>query len=66
MNKLERKIKGWFKYKKRLKHYRLKGTNHHIFKSTGTPCSCSICSPGKIEEKAKYRDKLNKSHHSIK
>jgi hypothetical protein len=26
-----------------------------VFKSTGKPCSCPMCSPGKIEEKAKYR-----------
>lgn len=26
-----------------------------VFKSTGKPCSCAMCSPQKVEEKAKYR-----------
>lgn len=27
-----------------------------------TPCSCASCSPGKVEEKAKYRyNKFNKN-----
>ena len=73
MNKLERKRKGYFKFLKRIKvHGFSKSTlsnnnmhNLHAFKTTGTPCSCPICSPGKIEEKAKYREKLQKPHHSI-
>jgi hypothetical protein len=32
--------------------------NFNFLKTTSTPCSCSICSPGKVEDKAKYR--LNK------
>lgn len=31
---------------------------HNSLRTTGTPCSCPLCSPGKVEDKAKYR--LNK------
>ena len=31
-----------------------------VLKSTGKPCSCPMCSPGKIEEKSKYKMKLQK------
>jgi CRISPR/Cas system CSM-associated protein Csm3 (group 7 of RAMP superfamily) len=65
MNKQERKLKGQAKFKKRLKNHGLtqellekKNININCFKTTGKPCSCDGCSPGKIEEKAKYR--LNK------
>lgn len=70
MNKLERKLKGEAKFKKRLKNIgytpevlaRLKRQGVkmklYCFKSTGKPCSCMSCSPSKVEEKAKYR--LNK------
>lgn len=33
---------------------------HTVFKSTGTPCSCDMCSPGKVEPKAKYNPKFQK------
>tara|TARA_R110000851_G_scaffold274975_1_gene427540 strand:- start:943 stop:1089 length:147 start_codon:yes stop_codon:yes gene_type:complete len=33
-----------------------KNINVTCFKTTGTPCSCVGCSPGKVEEKAKYRN----------
>lgn len=47
MNKQERKLKGNFKYIKRLKNIRLTGGVHyHVYKTTGTPCSCAMCSPG--------------------
>lgn len=26
-----------------------------VYKSTGKPCSCAMCSPGKIGEKEKYK-----------
>lgn len=73
MNKHERILKGQAKFKKRLKNYgitqeifkdgwginsRNKLINFNCYRTTGTPCSCAGCSPGKIEEKAKYR--LNK------
>jgi hypothetical protein len=69
MNKLERKLKGEAKFKKRLKNKGFtkeifekaekKGIKLNVFcyKTTGTPCSCAGCSPGKIEEKAKYKIK---------
>jgi hypothetical protein len=68
MNKQERKLKGYFKFKKRLKNYQiteerlqkygLKGL--YCYKTTGKPCSCAMCSPGKVEEKPKYRIKHKK------
>lgn len=54
MNKQERRDKGNFKYLKRLKNLNIKGGNIS-YKTTGKPCSCAMCSPGKIEDKAKYR-----------
>lgn len=68
MNKGERnRIKKQL-YKKRLKlngisendTFRGIYLNRNAYRTTGKPCSCISCSPGKIEEKAKYRDKLNK------
>ncbi len=57
--------------KKRLTNHKIKHINgvllsgeeyfksmYHSLSNTGTPCSCHMCSPGKVEEKAKYR--LNK------
>jgi len=65
MNKQERKIKGQFKFKKRLKNYQLLNSEfkHYSLKTTGKPCSCYMCSPKKIQEKSKYRlrvDELGK------
>lgn len=54
MNKLERKTKGDFKYKKRLKNLGIVGDNYS-YKTTGKPCSCAMCSPSKVNDKAKYR-----------
>lgn len=31
-----------------------------VYKSTGKPCSCAMCSPGKVEPKAKYNPKFQK------
>lgn len=78
MNKQERKLKGQAKFKKRLKNHGItseiskegysspqKGSrniNFNCYRTTGKPCSCSMCSPGKIEEKAKYKfNKFNKN-----
>jgi hypothetical protein len=77
MNKQERKLKGIAKFKKRLKNYGIDdiifkdgwGTtsrgvkvNFNCYRTTGKPCSCASCSPGKIEEKDKYRyNKFNKN-----
>lgn len=66
MNKYERRLKGLYKYKKRLRNYGFEETDHYVLRSTGKPCSCYLCSPGKFEVKAKYQDKLHKDHHSVK
>ncbi len=66
MNKYERRLKGFYKYKKRLRNYSSRGANYYILKTTGKPCSCYMCSPKKNEDKAKYQEKLNKAHHSIR
>jgi hypothetical protein len=70
MNKLERRLKGESKFKKRLKNHGIteksfddvrkfwgRELNVFCYKTTGKPCSCPMCSPGKISEKAKYRVK---------
>jgi hypothetical protein len=31
-------------------------TEYNVYKSTGKPCSCPMCSPGKIQDKAKYKN----------
>ena len=66
MNKFERRVKGYHKFVKRLKNYypcrKLRNLQHYSLKTTGKPCSCHLCSPSKIEEKAKYRlNKFNKN-----
>jgi hypothetical protein len=77
MNKEERKQKGHTKFLKRLKNYGIdelifkdgwgntkRGVkvNFNCYRTTGKPCSCAGCSPGKVEEKAKYRyNKFNKN-----
>jgi len=65
MNKLERRLKGKFKFKKRVRNYNFilgETYNHNALRTTGKPCSCPMCSPGKVEEKAKYRlNKFNKN-----
>lgn len=66
MNKGRRNELAKLKRKKRLRHYVLDikisdipDKSMTILKSTGKPCSCPMCSPGKIEEKAKYlRDEM--------
>ncbi|CAL2093666.1 conserved protein of unknown function [Tenacibaculum sp. 190524A05c] len=64
MNKFERRLKGFYKYKKRLRNYNLKNSENYILKTTGKPCSCYLCSPK--EEKTKYKLSKSKPHHSIK
>lgn len=66
MNKFERRLKGYYKYQKRLKNYGLQGVNHYVLKSTGKPCSCEMCSPGKVEDKAKYQISKNKDYHTVR
>lgn len=50
MNKQERKLKGIYKFKKRIKNYRVQGTNRNLFRNQGKPCSCVMCSPAKTGE----------------
>jgi hypothetical protein len=70
MNKLERRLKGEAKFKKRLENigitsqvineWKRKGVKYNLncYKSTGKPCSCASCSPNKRKEvKAKYKQK---------
>lgn len=57
-NKKEIQVKTNLVWKKRLKNYRLQGTNHHILKATGKPCSCDLCSP--VNVKSKYNERLSK------
>lgn len=47
MNKLERRLKGECKRKKRAVHYP-GWINNFILRDTGKPCSCMFCSPGKV------------------
>lgn len=54
MSKYERRVKGMLKYRKRLRNLNIK-CDDYSYKTTGKPCSCALCSPGKVEEKAKYR-----------
>ena len=66
MDKQERKLKGLYKFKKRLINMnncsKIRNRQDYAYKTTGKPCSCAICSPGKVEEKAKYRyNKFNKN-----
>ena len=63
MNKFERRLKGLYKFKKRLRNYNLNRSEGYILKTTGKPCSCYMCSPK--EEKPKYTISKNKDHHSI-
>jgi len=67
MNKQIRKEIGVKKYKERLSNNGITDVvvqqiidrgakaNFYAYKTTGKPCSCVDCSPGKVEEKAKYR-----------
>lgn len=63
MNKFERRLKGVYKYQKRLRNYNLSHSDGYILKTTGKPCSCYLCSPK--DEKTKYKLAKNKDHHSI-
>lgn len=71
MNKQERKLIAQKKFKKRLKNYGIttevykdgssitkRGilVNFNCYRTTGKPCSCTNCSPGKVKEKAKYKN----------
>lgn len=62
MNKQERKLKGFHKFKKRLQNFGYKiedvvkeGYNLFCFKTTGKPCSCWMCSGQKYNRKQKHK-----------
>ena len=59
-NKLERRIKGEFKFKKRLKIWypcsKTRNRQHYVLKTTGTPCSCHMCSGPKHSRKQKHKN----------
>ena len=76
MNKQVRKEIGIKKYKERLANNGITDVvrqqiidrgakaNFYAYKTTGKPCSCISCSPGKELEKAKYRfNKFNKNYY---
>ena len=51
------------KYKKRLKQLGLKESegNFNCYKSTGTPCSCPMCSPNKYNRTEKHKGNFENS-----
>ena len=57
-NKGERQRKTKLKYLKRLKKWNLldKKGNFFAFKSTGSPCSCWLCSGSKYSRKKKHKN----------
>lgn len=64
MNKRERVVKGYYKFKKRLKDRGLWGErdnpkfNLNCFRTTGKPCSCVCCSEFKYSRKEKHIKKI--------
>lgn len=57
MNKFERKLKGYYRYKKRLKNYGLKEEDgHYYLKTSGKPCSCWLCKNKKYNRKIKHKN----------
>lgn len=67
MNKEERKLKGQFKFIKRLKNYGFKledvfKENHNLFafKTTGNQCNCWMCKSPKFNRKLKHNNEVRK------
>jgi hypothetical protein len=59
-NKGERQEKTMLKFKKRLKNNFLKDNGFmYIFKTTGKPCSCFMCSGNKYSRKNKHKPGLD-------
>lgn len=61
MNKKERRQKQFYKLKKRLQNFKYKledllEHNLYVFKTTGKPCSCYICSGKKYSRKQKHKN----------
>jgi hypothetical protein len=66
MDKQERKLKGKYKFIKRLKKYGYKAAdafkenyNLWVFKTTGSPCSCWMCRGDKFNRKIKHKNKID-------
>ena len=63
MNKKERVLKGWYKFKKRLTNIGLWNekdkpeNNLNCYRTTGKPCSCLMCSGLKYSRKEKHKNK---------
>lgn len=61
MNKFERRVKGMFKFKKRLKLWypcsEQRNNQHYTLKTTSTPCSCYMCSGESYSRKIKHKNK---------
>lgn len=63
MNKARRHQLKMLKFKKRLRNYGKKlseGDSFHVFRTTGKPCSCHLCSPyryAKGIKKYEYKEK---------
>jgi len=47
-------------YRKRLKKYGLNDEKHqHLFRTTGSPCSCAACSGEKYNRKQKHKKRID-------
>ena len=52
----ERVKKMFSHYRKRLKKYSLKeSSGQHVFRTTGSPCSCPACGGEKYNRKQKHK-----------
>ena len=55
----ERVKKMFTHYRKRLRKYGLKEEDeHHVFRTTGKPCSCFICKNEKYNRKEKHKGEM--------
>jgi hypothetical protein len=62
MNKLERHRLKMVRFKRRLKNLGIKTIEkYHLYRTTGKPCSCSMCSPLKYSRKIKHKNKYFES-----
>lgn len=52
MDKARRHELKILKFKKRLRNYGItvNGDKFHVFRTTGKPCSCHLCSPRRFEK----------------
>lgn len=62
MNKFERRLKGYYKFKKRLKNVgftteelKKANTNLYAYKTSGKPCSCYMCRNEKYTRNIKHK-----------